>query len=240
MRAVTLGEDEIRKIDAKWIAHATQLLAFAQRQARSLEDGHDALQKTYEAIRSGSRPVPDEADVTFFRFACGVFRSVLSRRWSDATARRETELVDARDDVTPYSPYANPERLVQKKEEHAARAAQRAALAVAFPEGDLCRKVLELICEGTIEPREQAVRLGVPVSKIYDARDRLRHAAERIARAAAASRGRRAAGGAAAEDLHRTVIEEAQADDAMRTIEAMSPEEIARELARAGGEAAPR
>jgi DNA-directed RNA polymerase specialized sigma24 family protein len=155
------------------------LLLFAVRRSSSHDEATDLLHEAYVAIREGRRTYDAAAGASFFGFACGVMKSIRSHRRSRAAARRETEFLEERDDMPPSSRATNPEKLHAAREDEDARWKQvRASLA-----GDhVGLAVLELLRAHVADAREQAARIGVSVSAIYDARDRIKRAAARSAK----------------------------------------------------------
>ena len=162
---------------ANWKALNPALEAFAAKFGASPSEATDAVQTAVARLLDGRTRWNPAEGVDISDYMMAAVRRTLSHERHSARYRHEAPFDDVKDAPDPHAdPASSPEAL---KARDAARLEQ---LRLALAQDTLALQVLDLVTAGIAKPADQAAPLGLPISAIYDARDRLSRCAKRIAK----------------------------------------------------------
>jgi DNA-directed RNA polymerase specialized sigma24 family protein len=176
---------------ANWTELFPQLEAFAIKRGASSSEATDAVQTAVARLLDGRTTWNPAEGPDLSDYMMAAVRRILGHERHSARHRHEVpfkrvedahdDVEDAHDDVEDApDPHTDTASFPEAREEREAGRFEQVRLALA--QDSLALQVLDLWTSGVAKPADQAARLGVPVTTVYDARDRLSRCARRIAK----------------------------------------------------------
>jgi DNA-directed RNA polymerase specialized sigma24 family protein len=158
---------------ANWASVVPRLHRFARSRGATEANAKDAAQTAVTQLLEGKTSWNPAAEPDVLLYLMRAVRTLLKDARQSAQSRYEQPSVDI--DRQPAPPPSEP---VVAREARVSDALGR--LRHALRDDAEALAVLDLTVEDVHKPAEQAARLGIPVGKVYDARDRIGRQVRRI------------------------------------------------------------
>jgi DNA-directed RNA polymerase specialized sigma24 family protein len=159
-----------------WVDLVPRLERIARKKGASVDDAVDLVQAAATTLLAGETSWDPAKDPTARQFLAGSVVGALANARRSARARYESP--DGLLDEAPHAAEDTTAAAAKEAEASAAIARLREALA----QDPTALAVVDLVIEGVDKPADQASRLGLPVTAIYDARERITRQTRRLAK----------------------------------------------------------
>ena len=160
-----------------WEELNPELEAFAAKFGASPSEATDAVQTAVARLLDGGTRWNPAEGVAIRNYMMAAVRRILGHERHSARYRYEAPFDNVEDAPDPHAETASSPEAREARE-----AGRLNQVRLALAKDSLALQVLDLLTSGIGKPADQAARLGLPITTIYDARDRLSRCAKRIAK----------------------------------------------------------